>query len=145
MRGCARIPTGGKAMKDHLGAAFAGAVLLVAGLPVFAHHSGAAEFDSTKKIDLTGVVTKVEWTNPHAHFYIDVKDSSGNVTNWNLELASPNVLIRNGWKRNSLKPADMVTVTGIQAKDNSNYGSAGVVTFPDGHKLTFLGADEPTK
>jgi hypothetical protein len=118
---------------------------LAAGLPVLAHHSGAAEFDRNKKIDLSGVVTKVEWTNPHAHFYMDVKDPGGNVGNWNLELASPNVLIRNGWKRNSIKPGDMVTVTGIQAKDSSNFASAGVITFPDGHKLTFLAADEPAK
>jgi Family of unknown function (DUF6152) len=118
---------------------------LVSAMPALAHHSGAAEFDRTKKVDLAGVVTKVEWTNPHAHFYMDVKDQSGNVGNWNLELASPNVLIRNGWKRNSLKPGDMVTVTGIQAKDSSNYASAGVITFPDGHKLTFLSADDPAK
>src|SRR5271169_4120129 len=116
-------------MKFHLNSAIAGAVLLASGLPVFAHHSGAAEFDSTKKIELTGVVTKVEWTNPHAHFYMDVKDSSGNVTNWNLELASPNVLIRNGWRRNSVKEGDTVSVTGAQAKDSSNYGSASVITF----------------
>src|SRR5246500_2642827 len=91
---------------------------LLAASAVWAHHSGAAVFDSTKKIDLTGVVTKVEWTNPHAHFYMDVKDAGGAVANWNLELASPNVLIRNGWKRNSLKPGDMVSVTGIRAKDS---------------------------
>jgi len=114
-------------------------------MPAAAHHSGAAEFDSNKKIDLSGVVTKVEWTNPHAHFYMDVKDASGNVANWNLELASPNVLIRNGWKRNSIKPGDMVSVTGIQAKDSSNYGSASVITFPDGHKLNFLYAEDPAK
>jgi uncharacterized protein DUF6152 len=114
-------------------------------LPALAHHSGAAEFDSTKKIDLTGVVTKVEWTNPHAHFYMDVKDASGKVVNWNLELASPNVLIRNGWKRNSIKPGDTVSVTGIRAKDSDDYGSASVITFPDGHKLNFLSADEPAK
>ena len=132
-------------MRSLLSIAIACLIWLASGSPALAHHSGTAEFDSNKKIELTGVVTKVEWTNPHAHFYMDVKDASGNVANWNLELASPNVLIRNGWKRNSLKPADMVTVTGIQAKDNSNYGSAGVVTFPDGHKLTFLGADELTK
>jgi len=113
--------------------------------PALAHHSGAAEFDSKKKIELTGVVTKVEWTNPHAHFYMDVKDTSGEVANWNFELASPNVLIRNGWKRNSLKPGDTVSVTGIQAKDSSNYASAGVITFPDGHKLTFLAAEDPAK
>jgi Family of unknown function (DUF6152) len=121
------------------------AIWLAFSLPAPAHHSGAAEFDSTKKIDLTGVVTNVEWTNPHAHFYMDVKDASGKVVNWNLELASPNVLIRNGWKRNSVKPGDTVSVTGVQAKDSSNYASAGVITFPDGHKLTFLAGEEPAK
>ena len=103
-------------MRTHLSAAIVGAVLLASGLPVFAHHSGAAEFDSNKKIDLTGVVTKVEWTNPHAHFYMDVTDASGKVANWNLELASPNVLIRNGWTRNSIKPGDKVSVTGIESQ-----------------------------
>lgn len=117
-------------------------IALASAVSALAHHSGAAEFDSNKKIDLTGVVTKVEWTNPHAHFYMDVKDTSGNVANWNFELASPNVLIRNGWKRTSIKPGDTITVTGIQAKDSSNYASAGVITFPDGHKLTFLAADD---
>src|SRR5690348_15612337 len=87
------------------------AIILVSCAPLFAHHSGAAEFDSNKKIGLKGVVTKVEWTNPHAHFFIDVKDADGNVVNWNLELASPNVLVRNGWKRNSVKAGDTVTVT----------------------------------
>jgi hypothetical protein len=132
-------------MRPLLVIAIACAVWLAVGRPALAHHSGAAEFDSHKKIDLTGVVTNVEWTNPHAHFYMDVKDSSGNVANWNLELASPNVLIRNGWHRNSIKAGDTVSVTGIQAKDSSNYASAGVITFPDGHKLTFLSADEPAK
>jgi len=132
-------------MRYLLSIAIACVVWLASGSPALAHHSGAAEFDSHQKIDLSGVVTKVEWTNPHAHFYIDVKDSSGNVANWNLELASPNVLIRNGWKRNSLKPGDIVSVTGIRAKDSSNYGSASLITFPDGHKLTFLAAEEPAK
>jgi hypothetical protein len=111
-------------------------------LPAVAHHSGAAEFDSSKKIELTGVVTKVEWTNPHAHFFMDVKDANGNVVNWNLELASPNVLIRNGWKRNSVKAGDTVTVTGSPAKDNSHLGTAATIVFPDGHKLNFLSAFE---
>ena len=128
-------------MKAGLGLVITISVLLVSAFPVFAHHSGAAEFDSNKKIDLDGVITKVEWTNPHAHFYLDVKDASGTVTNWNLELASPNVLIRNGWRRTSLKPGDHVSVTGVRAKDNPTVGSAGVITFPDGHKLTFLAAD----
>ncbi len=132
-------------MRFVLSRAIACALWLASGLPAPAHHSGAAEFDSSKKIDLTGVVTNVEWTNPHAHFYMDVKDSDGKVANWNLELASPNVLIRNGWKRNSIKPGDTVSVTGVRAKDSSNYASAGVITFPDGHKLTFLSAEEPAK
>jgi hypothetical protein len=132
-------------MRFVLSIAIAWVLWLASGSPALAHHSGAAEFDSHQKIDLSGVVTKVEWTNPHAHFYIDVKDSSGNIANWNLELASPNVLIRNGWKRNSIRPGDMVGVTGIRAKDSSNYGSASVITFPDGHKLTFLAAEDPAK
>jgi len=115
-----------------------GAVLL---MPVFGHHSGAAEFDSNKKIDLTGVVTRVEWTNPHAHFYMDVTDASGKVTNWNLELASPNVLIRNGWSRHSLKEGDKVRGTGERAKNNSNLGTAGPISLSDGRKLTFMAAD----
>jgi DNA/RNA endonuclease YhcR with UshA esterase domain len=131
-------------MKSRLGVTIA-ATALAASLPVLAHHSGAAEFDYNKKLNLTGTVTKVEWTNPHAHFYIDVKDANGNVTNWNLELASPNVLIRNGWKRNSIKEGDTVTVTGVAAKDNPHIGSASLITFPDGHKLTFTSAEEPTK
>ena len=123
----------------------AGAGLLAGMLPVLAHHSGAAVFDSTKKINLTGVVTKFEWTNPHAHFFIDVKDSNGNVTNWNLELASPSILIRNGWTRKSLKEGDVVTVTGSQARDTSNFGIAQTIVLPDGKKLNFLSAYEDSK
>ena len=128
-------------MRSRFGRTLAVAIVLASAGPVSAHHSGAAEFDSNKKIDLNGVVTKLEWTNPHAHFYLDVTDASGNVTHWNLELASPNVLIRNGWSRNSLKPGDHVNVTGAQAKDSSTVATAAVITFPDGHKLTFLAAD----
>lgn len=116
--------------------------LSILALPAFAHHSGAAVFDSNKKINLTGVVTSLEWTNPHAHFFIDVKDESGKVVNWNLELASPNVLSRNGWKRNSIKAGDTVTVTGSQAKDGSDFGIAQSIVFPDGRKLSFMSAFE---
>ena len=119
-----------------------GAGLMAAALPLLAHHSGAAVFDSSKHIELKGTVTKVEWTNPHAHFFMDVKDASGKVTNWNLELASPNVLVRNGWKRNSLKEGDTVTVAGSPAKDNSTLAIAQTITLPDGRKLNFLSAFE---
>jgi hypothetical protein len=122
-------------MKMSLRAAIAGAVLVASGIPILAHHSAAAEFDVNKTFELSGVITKVEWTNPHAHIYMDVTDASGKVANWNLELASPNMLTRNGWSRNSLKQGDKVSVTGLSAKDNSTAGYANSITFPDGRKL----------
>ena len=110
-----------------------GMVILAA--PLLAHHSFAAEYDEKKPVTLEGVVTKVEWANPHARFYVDVKDGKGNVTSWNLELASPNVLVRNGWKRNSLQVGDAVEVSGSQAKDGSNMANARAVTLSDGRKV----------
>ncbi len=110
-----------------------GIVILAA--PLLAHHSFAAEYDEKKPVTLKGVVTKVEWSNPHARFYVDVTDDKGNVTNWNLELASPNVLVRNGWKRNSLQVGDAVEVSGSQAKDGSNMANARAVTLSDGRKV----------
>jgi hypothetical protein len=121
------------------------AAFLMGGLPVLAHHSGAAVFDNNKKLNLTGVVTKVDWSNPHAHFFMDVKDTAGKVTNWNFELASPSILTRNGWSRHSLKEGDTVTVTGSQARDNTTLGIAQSIVFPDGHKLNFLSAYEDSK
>ena len=109
--------------------------LLVLALPVLAHHSFQAEYDADKPVTLKGTVTKVEWTNPHARFYVDVKDQTGNVTNWNLELASPNGLMRQGWTRHSLKVGDVVTVTGAMAKDGSNMANARTVTLADGRKV----------
>jgi|SRR5580658_5367165 hypothetical protein len=112
-----------------------GVGLLVSALPAFAHHSFAAEYDASKPVNLKGVVTKVEWTNPHARFYVDVKDESGKVTNWNFELASPNVLTRNGWTRHSLKEGDVIEVQGAMAKDGSNLANARTVTLADGKKV----------
>ena len=109
--------------------------LLLAAVPVMAHHSFAAEFDSSKPIKLTGSVTKIEWMNPHAYFYIDVKDEKGTVTNWGLEMGSPNGLMRQGWTRNSMKIGDEVTVEGSAAKDGSNIGNARSVTLSGGQRL----------
>jgi hypothetical protein len=109
--------------------------LLLAALPALAHHSFQAEYDADKPVTLKGTVTRVEWTNPHARFYVDVKDDSGKVTNWNFELASPNGLMRQGWTRHSLKVGDVVSVTGAMAKDGSNMANARTVTLADGRKV----------
>lgn len=113
----------------------AGFGLMLATTPVFAHHSFAAEYDSNKKITVTGTVTKIEWMNPHARFYLDAKDESGAVVHWELELGSPNGLLRRGWSRNSLKIGDTITVNGYLAKDGSHLANARVVTLTDGRKV----------
>ena len=112
------------------------ALVLVTASTLQAHHSFAAQYDANKPVTLVGTVTKVEWTNPHARFYVDVKDDKGVVTSWNLELASPNVLRRNGWTRTSLNVGDEVTVEGAQAKDGTNVGNAvAVVLVATGKRL----------
>ena len=100
-----------------------------------AHHSFAAEFDGAKKLKLSGTVTKVEWRNPHTYFYVDVKGEDGEIHNWAMELGSPNVLMRRGWTRDSLKAGDQVTVEGARARDNSYKGNANSVVMADGKKL----------
>ena len=103
--------------------------------PILAHHSFATQYDADAPVSLTGVVTSVEWTNPHARFYIDVEEDSGAVANWNLELASPNVLRRNGWLRNSIEKGDVVTVEGSRARDGSQMANARTVTLADGTQV----------
>lgn len=117
--------------------------LTLSAVPVFAHHSFAAEYDSKKPVTLTGTVTKVEWMNPHARFYLNVKDDSGKITPWEFELGSPNGLMRMGWTRNSLKEGDVVTVQGSLAKDGSNLANARQVTLADGKKV-FAGSASET-
>ena len=112
--------------------------LLLAAVPALSHHSFAAEYDATKPITLTGTVTKVEWMNPHARFYAEVRDHNGVVANWEFELGSPNGLMHEGWSRNSLKKGDVVTVTGSLAKDGTKLVNARKITFADGTQV--LGA-----
>ena len=115
-----------------------GAVML-GGLAAGAHHSFSAQYDSAKPVETKGTVTKVEWTNPHARFYVDVKNERGDVTSWNFEIASPNILARNGWTRNTLKIGDIVTVTGFLGRTSPPEGPrmaiAGGVVAADGRKL----------
>jgi hypothetical protein len=104
-------------------------------IPLLAHHSFAAEYDSTKPVNLTGTVTKLEWMNPHARFYMDVKDENGKVANWEFELGSPNGLIRQGWKKDAMKIGDVVIVEAFAAKDGTNLGNARRVKLTDGRRL----------
>jgi hypothetical protein len=104
--------------------------LLAASGSVIAHHSFSAEFDANKTFKMTGTVTKVEWMNPHTFFYIDVTDEkTKKVTNWAMEMGSPNGLMRNGWTRNTMKAGDVVSVEGSLAKDGSPTGNARSVTM----------------
>ena len=117
---------------------FAG--LMLASLPVIAHHSFAAEFDSKKPVELKGTVVNLEWVNPHAWIHIDVKDDNGNVSSWAFELGSPNILMRNGWRRDTLKPGDVVIVTGSAAKDGTNLANARTVKLADGQRVFNAGS-----
>ena len=103
--------------------------------PCLAHHSFDAEYDRSKTVVIKGLVTKLEWTNPHARFYVDVKEDTGKVTNWNLELGSPNGLTRAGWTRRSLTIGDAVTVTISLARDGSKMANARDVVLADGRKV----------
>jgi Family of unknown function (DUF6152) len=127
---------------------FSGGLTIVLGLmaasaPVLAHHSFAAEFDGNKQVTLNGVVTKVDWVNPHAYIYVDVKGDDGAVVNWAIETGAPNVLYRQGWRKDDLKTGDMVTLTAFVAKDGSHTAAARDVKLPDGRHV-FAGTPNST-
>jgi Family of unknown function (DUF6152) len=122
-------------MKAALDFTFAGLLLVSLPVSLLAHHSFAAEYDPNKTLQITGTVTKVEWMNPHARFYVDVRDDQGSVTNWNFELGSITMLQRLGWRRNSLQVGDQVTVQGYSAKDGSKRANARNLVLADGRKV----------
>jgi Family of unknown function (DUF6152) len=130
-------------MRTKLVGVAVGIGLMLAVIPVVAHHSFSAEFDAGKPFKLTGVVTKVEWQNPHTIFYLDVTDDcTKKVTNWGFEMGSPNGLMRNGWTRNTLKIGDVVSVEGSLARDGSPYGNARAVVLTSTGKRLFAASSQ---
>src|ERR1700756_75561 len=111
------------------------AVLLLVCARVYAHHSFAAEFDAKKPVELKGTLLELEWVNPHAWIHMEVKDETGKTTKWDCELGSPNLLLRNGWRKDSIKPGDIIVVSGSAAKDGSTIANAKTVKFADGTRV----------
>jgi hypothetical protein len=125
-----------------VGLGLAVSLCLAGSVPLAAHHSFAAEFDDTKPIKMTGTITKVEWTNPHIWFYLDVKNADGTTTTWGFAGGAPGQLMRRGVVKDQLKLGETVVVEGFRAKDGSNNASGGRVTFPDGRNVLTAGAQD---
>ena len=115
-------------------------ILLLAAASLPAHHSFAAEYDSKKPVELHGTLLELEWVNPHAWIHMEVKGADGKVTKWDCEMGSPNILMRNGWRRDTIQMGDAIIVTGSAAKDGSNMANARVVTLADGKRIFNAGS-----
>jgi len=126
-------------MRTKLAAVLASAGLLLAAVPVLAHHAFAAEFDANKPVKLVGTVTRVEWINPHSWIHISVKNPDGTLTEWMIEGGTPNTLLRRGINKNSLPAGTEIVVDGYQAKAGGSRANGRDVTFSDGRKL-FMGS-----
>jgi hypothetical protein len=116
--------------------------LILTGVPIYAHHAFAAEFDVDQPVKVRGTITKVDWVNPHAWLYVDVKGADGNVVNWQFELGPPNALFRLGWKKDSIPKGTEVEITGYRAKGREGVANGRSITLPDGREL-FSGGSGP--
>ena len=129
-------------MKVKLAVAISMLGLIAYVMPMLAHHSVESEYDVSKMVTIQGVVTKIEWSNPHTYFYLDVTQPDGKVVNWGMEMGSPNGLMRQGWTRNTMKIGDVVTVEGSLAKDGSHIGNARAVILASTGKRLFAASSQ---
>ncbi len=129
------MPQEGLLMSIRHAIVLASIAFVLAALPASAHHSFAAQYDRQKSVTLKGKVTKVEWANPHVYFYISVAEDSGTAGTWAVENGPPTSLFREGWRKDTLKPGDLITVEGFRAKDGSNTVNARSVVLSDGRKV----------
>ena len=130
-------------MRSKLAVFAASAAVLLAAVPMIAHHSFAAEFDANQPVTVNGAVNKMTWVNPHSWIYVDVKEADGTVVTWRFEMGPPNSLLRMGWRKDSIPPGTPVKIEGYRAKSGEPVANAKTVTLPDGREL-FSGGSAPT-